>query len=217
MVDISTMLSGKGSQLNADDLKEEDRIITITRVERRDGEQPLAIHFEGDNGKPFLPCLTMRRVIAHLWGTNGSVFVGRRLHLYRDASVTFGKESVGGIRIKGASHITGLVTCLMTVSRGKRRRVTIQPLAAPQDERARKSADLFVADVKSASNEADLEKITSGDKAVKLRNYLREKLPDLAADVDKVVQEKLASFEAGQQKQVKKTESSDDLEVPAWV
>ncbi|WP_193699509.1 recombinase family protein [Bombella apis] len=89
------------------------------------------------------------------------------------------------------------------------------------DERARESADRFVADVKAASSEDDLEKITGGDKAVKLRNYLREKLPDLAVDVDKVVQEKLASFEVErtkeQPKPAKKAEAPDDLEVPPWV
>ena len=89
------------------------------------------------------------------------------------------------------------------------------------DDRARSSADRFIADVVAASNQKELETITGGDKAVKLRNYLRDKLPDLAAEVDKVVQEKLASFEGEQKKaQPKPTEKaqpSDDLEVPPWV
>ena len=89
------------------------------------------------------------------------------------------------------------------------------------DDRARGLADCFISDVKAAVNRQELENITGGDRAVKLRNYLRKRLPDLAADVDKVVQEKLASFEAEQpkeqQKQAQKAESSDDLEVPPWV
>ncbi len=89
------------------------------------------------------------------------------------------------------------------------------------DDRARSSADRFIADVKAAPNQKELETITGGDKAVKLRNYLRDKLPDLAATVDKVVQEKLASFESEQKKETAKTPStppaSDALEVPPWV
>lgn len=89
------------------------------------------------------------------------------------------------------------------------------------DDRARSTADRFISDVKAASNHKELETITGGDKIVKLRAYLRDNLPDLAADVDKVVQERLASFEAEQTKPqpdpAKKTQASDDLEVPPWV
>lgn len=88
------------------------------------------------------------------------------------------------------------------------------------DGRARSSADRFVADVKAASSQHDLEKITGGDKAVRLRNYLRDNLPDLAAAVDKVVQDKLAFFEEEKKEAVDQPSApsaSDDLEVPAWV
>lgn len=97
------------------------------------------------------------------------------------------------------------------------KKVSVKPSL---DERARESADRFVADVKAAPNEADLEKITGGDKAVKLRNYLRDNLPDLAAAVDKVVQDKLAFFEEEKKEAVDQPSApsaSDDLEVPAWV
>lgn len=96
-----------------------------------------------------------------------------------------------------------------------------EPQKLSEDDRARSATPHLIANVKGAANQKALEKITSGDKAVKLRDYLREKLPDLAADVDKAVQEKLASFEVEhtkeQPKPAKNTHPSDDLEVPPWV
>lgn len=105
-MDISHTLLGKGKQLNADDLMGGERIITITRVALANSpDQPLDVHYEGDGGKPYKPCVSMRRVIAHIWGTDGSAYKGRKLRLYRDDSVIFAGEEVGGIRINGASHI----------------------------------------------------------------------------------------------------------------
>jgi hypothetical protein len=68
-------------------------------------DQPVAIHFEGDDGKPFKPCKTMPAGAGPLLGRRGNTFVGRRMTLYTDPNVLFGGIKVGGIRISHMSHI----------------------------------------------------------------------------------------------------------------
>jgi len=118
------------SQLNADDLNAGPRTITITGVRRGETkEQPIAISFDGDHGKPWLPSKGMRRVIMHVWGIDTASYVGRSVTLWRDPEVTFGKFKVGGIRITHMSHITVAKMMPLTVSRAKREPYTVQPLA----------------------------------------------------------------------------------------
>jgi hypothetical protein len=96
----------KSDQLNADDLVGRELLITITKATVvENAEQPAIINYEGDNGKPFKPCKTMRKLIAHCWGGNEADFTGRSMLLYRDESVKWAGEEVGGIRIKAMSHI----------------------------------------------------------------------------------------------------------------
>lgn len=202
MVDISPTLIGKRERLNADDLSEEGRIITVTDVRlTNDREQPLAIGYAGDNGRPYYPCVTMRRVIAHLWGTDGSLYKGRKLHLYRDPTVTFGKETVGGIRIKGASHITGAVNCSMTVGRGKKKRITIQPIKEGPDNSQPKSVSgpsprEMIEAVRQTTTVDDLKKLTSEDEFKKRREWLKANRPTASEQIERAVSEALARFEA---------------------
>lgn len=132
-VDLMDTLAPKSDQLNADDLiGGKTLIIKITKVTGGgSAEQPIAIHFEGDNGKPYKPGLAMRRVIAQLWQIpkgNPDKYVGRMLTLYRDPDITFGKDKVGGIRISHASHIDGEQETSMTVSKGKRKSHIVRPI-----------------------------------------------------------------------------------------
>lgn len=129
MVDLCRTIEPKSDQINADDLIAGPRTITITRVTLCDSPtQPLAIYFAGDNGKPYKPCKSMRRVLVTIWGADGSKYIGRRLTIYRDDSVQFGKEAVGGIRISHLSHISRPVTLALTAARASRKPYTVQPL-----------------------------------------------------------------------------------------
>src|SRR5699024_6281862 len=67
-----------------------------------------------------------------------TVWQGRQVELYGDPSIRFGKEAVGGIRIKALSHLDEPKTVTVTVARGKRQKITIQPLqvAPPTDWQA---------------------------------------------------------------------------------
>lgn len=128
-MNISKTITPKSDQLNADDLIGGSMNIKIRDVKVIDSEiQPLQIFFDGDNNKPYKPSKGMRRVLIQLWGTEGDNFVGKSLTLYRDENVKFGGDSVGGIRISHASHINEPTRVLETVSKGKRRPITINVL-----------------------------------------------------------------------------------------
>ena len=133
IVDLGATIAPKSDQLNADDLIVGPRTIVITSVKARakggPGEQPIAVHFEGDQGKPYLPCKSMRRVLVHCWGRDGAAYAGRSLTLFRDDEVVFGKVAVGGIRISHMSHIPAPVTMSLTASQSTRKPFTVRTLA----------------------------------------------------------------------------------------
>jgi hypothetical protein len=72
--------------------------------------------------------------MVHVWGGDGNKFAGRRMALYRDDKVTFGKEAVGGIRISHMSDIDRDVTIALTVTRANRRPYTVKPLPPERAE-----------------------------------------------------------------------------------
>ena len=131
-MDLSTTVTPKGQQLNADDLIAGPRTIEITAVEKHTAEQPVAVRFKGDENRPYLPSKGMRRVLLAIWGKDGSAYVGRRLTLYCDKTVTFGPDTTGGIRISHASHITERMEIALTVKRGKRKPFFVEPLPAEE-------------------------------------------------------------------------------------
>jgi hypothetical protein len=138
----------KSDQLNADDLIAGPMTITVTRVTAApsSADQPVSVHFEGDDGKPYKPCKSMRRVLVQLWGARGDDYAGRRMTLYRDASVRFGGIEVGGIRISHMSHIDGEKKLALTVTRGKRAPYIVKPLPASQAAGKSAGADVRTAD-----------------------------------------------------------------------
>lgn len=139
-VNMAAYTAPKSDQLNADDLIAGPRTITITRVRANGGnaEQPVSIHFEGDNNKPYLPCKSMRRVMVHVWGADARAYVGRSMTLYCDPEVMFGGLKVGGIRISHMSHIDEPKSMPLTTTRSRRALFTVQPLIVQQTA-ARKS------------------------------------------------------------------------------
>ncbi|ABY32754.1 hypothetical protein [Methylorubrum extorquens] len=133
MTDLSQTIAPKSDQLNADDLIGGPRTIRVTGVSKmREPDQPIAINFEGDGGKPYKPGKSMRRVLVRVWGNDGTTYVGRRMTLYRDDAVQFGGVAVGGIRISHMSDITSAVTMALTVTRANRKPFTVKPLLAEQ-------------------------------------------------------------------------------------
>lgn len=178
MIDMSQFVEAKSDQLNADDLIGSPRTITVTRVTGNDGDQPIAIHYQGDNGKPFKPCKTMRRILLAVWGRYANDYVGRSMTLYRDDSVTFGGLNVGGIRISHMSHIDKETLVVVMKTKGKKAGIKILPLAVePKPDPAQKWANGFAAKCAGAPDRVALEQFAEsmGNRLAELQ----QKRPDL--------------------------------------
>lgn len=127
-LDISDTIAPKSDQLNADDLLSGPRTYRITEVRKGTTEQPVELHLEGLDGRPYKPGKSMRRVLVAAWGSEASVYVGRRLTLYTDPTVRFGGSEVGGIRISHMSDIDKQLSVNLTVTRGRRAPFIVKPL-----------------------------------------------------------------------------------------
>lgn len=121
MTDVTEAMAAKSDQLNAVDIMGCDRIIKITRVDVKKGEQPVSVYFEGDNGKPWKPSKGMIRILAGGWGVESSNWVSKHVQLHFEPSVKYAGQEVGGIRIAAMSDINkqGLQLSL-SISRQKR-------------------------------------------------------------------------------------------------
>lgn len=138
MTDIDIPLSAiaaKTDQISADDLKEGPIIARIERVTESDGQadrekQPHQVYLSGQR-LPWRPCLTMRRLLVEMWGRQSvnKNWAGHTIKLVRDPTVHFGGEQTGGIRLVGAD-IDKRFSCLLPVSRGKRKTFVVEPIPA---------------------------------------------------------------------------------------
>lgn len=126
-MDISSMLVGKSDQLDNVDLLSGPRDFTITSVSPGPEDQPLNIGL-AEFPRPWRPGITMRRLLAAIWGPDASVYVGRRIRLYRDPNVSFGTDKTGGTRLSHASHLDKKVTVTLPKSKGKFAAHTVEPL-----------------------------------------------------------------------------------------
>jgi hypothetical protein len=199
MVDMSVHVAPKSDQLNADDLIAGPMVVTITGVSGTGAsDQPIAVSFEGDGGKPYKPCKSMRRVMLTVWGRNGDSYVGKRMRLFRDPKVVFGGIETGGIRISHMSGITSRQTMALTATRASRKPYSVDPLEdAPRPSGGDKAvvvADGLVERVKAAADIEALQQITGDAKVVEQRAWLRAKRPELADRVDAAVAVALAGF-----------------------
>ena len=127
-MDITETIAPRSDQLNADDLLVGPRTFTVEKVTAGTPEQPVEIHMAGFPGRPFKPSKTVRRILVTAWGPEASNYVGRRMTLYRDPEITFGKDKVGGIRVSHLSDIDKRIQLALTVTRGKRSPFTVDPL-----------------------------------------------------------------------------------------
>ncbi len=129
MSDMRRVITPKSDQLNSDDLLAGPLTIKITGVIIKSGqEQPVAVSYEGDNGKPYKACKSMCRVMVAAWGADSSKYVGKSMTLYCDPKVKWAGMEVGGIRISHMSDIPETMTMALTVTKGSKKPYVIQPL-----------------------------------------------------------------------------------------
>ena len=169
MNDMASAIIPKSDQLNADDLLAGPITIKITGVTVKGGqEQPVSIHYEGDDGKPYKSCKSMNRVLVTAWGPDSSKYVGRSLTLYCDPKVKWGGMEVGGIRISHMSDIDSALTLALTVTRANKKPYTVKPLVAKQSRN-------WTAELQSAATLDDLGAVWKQIPASDKPNYLAVK------------------------------------------
>lgn len=151
-MDITRTVEPKSDQLNYDDVASTDLTITIVEVKQGPPDQPVELHNAEFPGRPFKPGKSMRRVLIAAWGAEASAYVGRKIRLYGDPTIRFGKDAVGGIRIRALSHIPEPLTVALTVTRGKRAPFTVQPLPTEIG-----GIEAALADIKNATSIAALK------------------------------------------------------------
>lgn len=136
-------------QWNAEDFIGGPRTFTIAAVKAGKAEQKYDIELVEGEGRVWRPPLTVLRLLIAAWTNDASQWVGKRATLYLDPTIRFGKEVVGGIRVSHLSGIEKALTVNLSVSRGKRSPITVQPLADGPDPDVLAAA---VADIEGAES-----------------------------------------------------------------
>ncbi|MCH5645128.1 hypothetical protein [Gordonia sp. ABSL49_1] len=187
--DITQTIEADSTQVNADELTETPRVVTITGVGKGTADQPVNIELAEFPGKAYRPCKSMRRVLVNAWGADASAYVGRRMAIFNDRSVRWGGQAVGGVRIKALSHIDQPITLALTVTRGKRAPYRVEPL--PDEPAVSKIPASF--DAKIAAS--------SAEQCVQAREYLAKfesSEPERVAELLKLVAEREAVLSGGE-------------------
>jgi hypothetical protein len=178
----------RSDQWNADDFIGGPRTFAIASVQVGKAEQKYDIELAEGDGRSWRPPLTMLRLLIAAWGDEAATWTGRRVTLYRDETVRFGSDAVGGIRISHMSHLPGNkpFTAKLTTTRGRRANFTVEPLA--DDKAAPKPPAItedtvaeFQRDIADAKTTAELDAVGAELKAVDLGKH-REKLQTAWAD-----------------------------------
>lgn len=129
VTDLRFTIVPKSDQLNSEQLLTGPITVRVSDVRiGSSDEQPIIVHYEGENGRPFKPCKTMRKVLIFAWGADGLEWIGRSMTLYCDPQVRFGGAEVGGIRISHMSDIAGQIKVSLTATKGKKALHTIDVL-----------------------------------------------------------------------------------------
>lgn len=127
-MDLSDTIEAKSDQMNAIDLITGPKTITITEVKKvSDKQQPVHVYYEGDNGKPYKPCLGMRRILIAEFGKDGQ-WAGKRITVFNEPTVVYAGKEIGGIEISHMSGLDGPKKHKVVLTRGKFKIVTIYPL-----------------------------------------------------------------------------------------
>jgi hypothetical protein len=129
--DLSDTILAKSDQLNACDLFSGPIVVTVQRVDKVGGDQPIIIHIDGGL-QPFKPCLGMRRVLVKLWGKIKEKYIGRSIELFCEDEAQWAGQAVGGVRISGLSHINGQQSVVVRASKHKTKTYIIKPLTVEQ-------------------------------------------------------------------------------------
>jgi hypothetical protein len=136
MLDVSSTILSKSDQLNASDLIGNEMILTVSGVHLVSSpDQPMIINYIDDDGRPYKPCKSMRRVLVGLWGKDASQWIGRSVGVYNEPSVKWAGKEEGGVRIKSMSHIEKNKSVTTSESKHKKTTYLISVLQVEQNQR----------------------------------------------------------------------------------
>ena len=160
-MDLTKALAPKSDQLDFADLDGlPPQVFTITDVSENGTEladqQPVNIRL-AEFPRVWRPSKGMLRVLADNWGKEVSVWIGRRVELYGDPEVYFGKEKRGGTRISRLSHISSRKTTLVNPRGGRGAYWSVDPLPdAPAEPTPIELAAQIAAALNDATTEAEV-------------------------------------------------------------
>lgn len=127
--DLDRALSAKSDQLCADDLYGGERTIKITEVKIiLNQPQPIHIRFEDDDGKPWKPSKTQGRIMKAIWGKDEKDWIGKRVTVYREPTVKWSGQEVGGVFISKIEGITKRTKLVLAESKHKKAAIFVDPL-----------------------------------------------------------------------------------------
>lgn len=159
LTDMTKLVQPKSDQLNAEDLIGGSITVNIQSVQLTgNAEQPVQLSIDGGY-RPYKPCKSMSRLLVFCWGKDGNEWIGRSLTLYRDPSVKWAGEEVGGIRISHLSHLDKPTSVALTITRGKRKPYLVEPLTIPNYPKAEFDKNLSAWTAAIESKKATAEQI----------------------------------------------------------
>lgn len=190
-VNMADFIAARSDQLNADDLLNGPMTIKITRVSGTgSSDQPVAVHWEGGEGRPLKPCKTVRRLMVAAWGQETKDYIGRSMTLYRDASVSFGGMIVGGIRVSHFSHLDDKKTLALQVTKGRKAVFTLLPL---KQEAAEPAQPKLTAEDWLNQYKADIADCATIEDLMALQSSSAKALAKLQADKPELHEEAVAA------------------------
>jgi len=164
-MDMTASIIPKSDQINGDDLMTGPVTVTIDRVSAGSAEQPVDVFLVEFPKRAFRPSKSMRRVLVAAYGPDTSAYTGKRMTLYREPSIRFGANEVGGIRISHLSGIDKSIKLALTVSRGKKEPFTVAPLSNIADKTSDKTVDKKTGEITDLRSPATEFVDNTGDKS----------------------------------------------------
>ena len=161
-IDVSHTIIAKSDQLNALDLPPSETIVKIIDVKvMADKDQPVHLHLEGREGRPYKPCLSMRRILVNAWGQYAEQWIGQSMSLYCDQGVKWAGKEVGGIRIARLTGIDRSVSAPIALNRSMREIHTVDPLVINQAIATdwEKESQIYIDKIKACTTTQEMEQV----------------------------------------------------------
>lgn len=153
----------RSDQWNSEDFIGGSRTFTVAGVKAGTAEQKYDIDLAEGGGRVWRPPLTMLRLLISAWGDEATEWVGRKVTLYLDPTVRFGRDEVGGIRISHLSHLPGgkPLSVMLTSTRGRKTKHTVEPLPDGPPAITDEKAAEFEMRIAEAATIPDLEAVAA--------------------------------------------------------